>query len=48
MLSSEPEFDGLTMLGGVKALLKRFRETKDKVFDLEVKNKKLEVKKQHG
>ena len=45
MLSSEPEFDGLTMLGGVKALLKRFRETKDKVFDLEVKNKKLEAKK---
>ena len=42
MLCSEPEFDGMTMVGGVKALLKRFREVKDKVFELETKNKKLE------
>lgn len=47
MLSSEPELDGMTMVGGVKALLKRFREIKDKVFVLEIANKKLEAKK-HG
>jgi hypothetical protein len=42
MLCSEPEFDGMTMVGGVKSLLKRFREIKDKSFELEIKNKKLE------
>lgn len=41
-LNSQGEFDGLSIVGGVKALLKKYLETKEKAFVLEIKLKKLE------
>ena len=35
VLRSDAEFDGLTIIGGVKALQRRYYEEKEKVFQLE-------------
>jgi hypothetical protein len=44
-LRSDPEFDGLTALGGVKAILKRFHEEQDKARALEKELHRLQHKK---
>jgi len=41
MLAMEPEFGGLSICGGVKALIKKFHETKDLNDDLQIKIMKL-------